>query len=252
MGATITVKGEVVHPGTYGIKEGERLSSILQRAGGLRGDAYPYGAVFERTQVRDIEEKSRAQLVDEVQAQGDVLRQAPANDEDQRLAKQAALNQWQMTLEHLQNTPPDGRLVIHISKNMKKWANTPYDIEVRAGDTIYIPKRPSLVMVDGAVYNPTAVSYKPGKSAGWYLSQAGGPTNAANKKAVFVIRADGSVVGGSGGLFNGSAEHAMLQPGDMVVVPEKGFSANTRWKNILQASQLAYAVGIAIQVSRSF
>jgi len=252
LGATITVKGEVVHPGTYGIKEGERLSSILQRAGGLRGDAYPYGAVFERAQVRDLEEKSRAQLVSEVQAQGDALRQAPANDEDQKLAKQAALNQWQMTLERLQNTPPAGRLVIHISRDMKHWANSSSDIEVRAGDTIYIPKRPSLVMVDGAVYNPTAVSFKPGKSAGWYLRQAGGPTNAANKKAVFVIRADGSVVGGSGGLFSGSAEHATLQPGDMVVVPEKGFSANTRWKNILQASQLAYAVGIAIQVSRSF
>jgi protein involved in polysaccharide export with SLBB domain len=252
LGATITVKGEVVHPGTYGIKEGERLSSILQRAGGLRGDAYPYGAVFERAQVRDLEEKSRAQLVTEVQAQGDALRQAPANDEDQKLAKQAALNQWQMTLERLQNTPPAGRLVIHISKDMKHWANSSSDIEVRAGDTIYIPKRPSLVMVDGAVYNPTAVSFKPGKSAGWYLRQAGGPTNAANKKAVFVIRADGSVVGGSGGLFSGSAEQATLQPGDMVVVPEKGFSANTRWKNILQASQLAYAVGIAIQVSRSF
>jgi protein involved in polysaccharide export with SLBB domain len=252
LGATITVKGEVVHPGTYGIKEGERLSSILQRAGGLRGDAYPYGAVFERAQVRDLEEKSRAQLVGEVQAQGDALRQAPANDEDQKLAKQAALNQWQMTLERLQNTPPAGRLVIHISRDMKHWANSSSDIEVRAGDTIYIPKRPSLVMVDGAVYNPTAVSFKPGKSAGWYLRQAGGPTNAANKKAVFVIRADGSVVGGSGGLFSGSAEHATLQPGDMVVVPEKGFSANTRWKNILQASQLAYAVGIAIQVSRSF
>src|SRR5581483_11475709 len=252
LGATITVKGEVVHPGTYGIKEGERLSSILQRAGGLRGDAYPYGAVFERAQVRDLEEKSRAQLVSEVQAQGDALRQAPANDEDQKLAKQAALNQWQMTLERLQNTPPAGRLVIHISRDMKRWANSSSDIEVRAGDTIYIPKRPSLVMVDGAVYNPTAVSFKPGKSAGWYLRQAGGPTNAANKKAVFVIRADGSVVGGSGGLFSGSAEHATLQPGDMVVVPEKGFSANTRWKNILQASQLAYAVGIAIQVSRSF
>lgn len=252
VGATITVKGEVLHPGTYGIREGERLSSILKRAGGLRGDAFPYGAVFERTQVRDIEAKSRAQLVSEVQEQGSALRQAPANDEDQKLAKQAALMQWQTTLERLQKTPPTGRLVIHISKDMKHWAGTPADIEVRAGDAIYIPKRPSLVMVDGAVYNPTAVSYKPGKSAGWYLRQAGGPTNSANKKAVFVIRGDGSVVGGSGGLFSGSAEKATLLPGDMVVVPEKGFSANTRWKNVLQASQLAYAVGIAIQVSRSF
>ncbi len=252
LGATITVKGEVVHPGTYGIQEGERLSSIIARAGGLRKDAYPYGAVFERAQVRDLEEKNRAQLISEVQAQGADLRQAPENDEDQKLAKSAAIMQWQTTVERLQSTPPAGRLVVHVSKDAKRWANTPADIQVRAGDAIFIPKRPGLVTVDGAVYNPTAVSFKPGKSAGWYLQQAGGPTNVANKKSIFVIRADGTVAGGSGGLFNGGAEKATLQPGDMVVVPEKGFSANTRWKNILQASQLAYAVGIAIQVSRSF
>lgn len=252
LGATVTVRGEVLHPGTYGIKEGERLSSILARAGGLRGDAYPYGAVFERLQVRDLEEKNRAQLISEVQAQGADLHQAPESDEDQKQAKAAAIMQWQTTVERLQNTPPSGRLVIHISKDPKRWSNTTADLQVRAGDVIFIPKRPGLVMVDGAVYNPTAVSFKTGKSAGWYLQQAGGPTNVANRKAIFVVRADGSVVGGSGGLFNGSAESAMLQPGDVVVVPEKGFSANTRWKNILQSAQLAYAVGIAIQVSRSF
>ena len=32
------MQGEVVHPGDYGIREGERLSSILARAGGLRSD----------------------------------------------------------------------------------------------------------------------------------------------------------------------------------------------------------------------
>jgi protein involved in polysaccharide export with SLBB domain len=107
-------------------------------------------------------------------------------------------------------------------------------------------------MVDGAVYNPTAVAYKPGKSAGWYLAQAGGPGNTAYKKGIFVIRADGSVAGGSSGLFRGGAETAEMRPGDMVVVPEKAFSANTRWKNILEGTQVAYAVGIAIQVARSF
>jgi protein involved in polysaccharide export with SLBB domain len=107
-------------------------------------------------------------------------------------------------------------------------------------------------MVDGAVYNPTAVAYKPGKSAGWYLGQAGGPTNTAYKKGTFVIRADGSVAGGAGGLFGGGVESAEMRPGDMVVVPEKAFSANTRWKSILEGSQVAYAVGIAIQVARTF
>jgi len=248
----ITVTGEVMHPGSYGIEEGERLSSILERAGGLRSDAYPYGAIFERVQVREHEERNRAELVQNVEQQGAVLRAEPDGDADKKAAKDAALLQWQSTMERLQNTPPAGRMVIHISKEPKRWRNTSADIQVRAGDTIYIPKVPTSIMVDGAVYNPTAVAYHPGKSAGWYLGQAGGPSNTAYKKGIFVIRADGSVAGGAGGMFGGGAESAELRPGDMVVVPEKAFSANTRWKTTLQVAQLATAVGIGIQVARSF
>jgi protein involved in polysaccharide export with SLBB domain len=252
MGATIAVKGEVVHPGAYGIQEGERLSSVIQRAGGFRSDAYPFGVIFERAQVRELEEKNRSDLIQRVRSEAAELKVTPTADQDQQIAAQASLLQYQTTLERLQNTPPSGRLVIHISSNMKRWANTPADIQVRAGDVIFIPKKPSTVMVDGSVYNPTAVTYKPGRSAGWYLRQAGGPTQMANRKAIFVIRADGSVVGGSGGLFSGGVESAALQPGDMVVVPEKAFSVNSRWKATLESAQLAYAVGVAIQVARSF
>lgn len=252
VGSTIAVKGEVIHPGTYGIQEGERLSSILTRAGGFRSDAYPYGVIFERKQVQQLEQENRQQLIRQVRIDGANLVQIPEQDADQKMAKEAAVNQWQGALQKLQETPPSGRLVIHISKDMKHWANTPADIQVRAGDMIYIPKRPNFVMVDGSVYNPTAVTYKPGKDAGWYLKQSGGPTNTANKKAVFVIRADGSVAGGSGGLFSGGVDHVALHPGDLVMVPEKAFSGTTKWKTTLESAQLAYAVGIAIQVARSF
>ena len=247
MGATITIKGEVVHPGTFGITEGERLSSILERAGGLRSDAYPYGAIFERTQVRDLEEKNRSQLIRQVQDEGAGLKAV-----DDPLSRESAALQWKNTLEKLQNTPPAGRMVIHISSDMKRWANTPADIQVRAGDVIYIPKKPNFVTVDGAVYNPTAVTFKPGKSAGWYLNQAGGPTTMANKRAIFVIRADGSVAGGKGGLFSGGAVDAALQPGDMVVVPDKAFGGGLTWKNTLQVAQLVSAIGIAVQVAKGF
>jgi protein involved in polysaccharide export with SLBB domain len=250
--ATIEVKGEVLHPGTYGVKEGEKLSSIIARAGGFRGDAYPYGAIFERTQVRDLEERNRSELVRQVQSDGAALALIPDADAEQKIAKDAALSQWQTTIRKLQDTPPVGRLVIHISKNTKRWENTSSDLEVRAGDSIYVPKRPNMVMVDGSVYNPTAVSFRPGKSGEWYLKQAGGPTNMANKKAIFVIRADGSVVGNSGGLFSGGIEKTALQPGDMVMVPEKAFSGSQKWKTTLDAAQLVYAVGIAIQLGRSF
>ena len=74
----------------------------------------------------------------------------------------------------------------------------------------------------------------------------------ANKKALFVIRGDGSVMGGSGGVFTGGVESAALQPGDMVVMPQKAYSSNTRWKNTLQVAQLVSAAGIAIQVARGF
>lgn len=250
--ASISLRGEVAHPGTYGILPGERLSSVLARAGGFSPEAFPRGTVFQRAQVRDLEERNRALLLREIRDQEPSLNLAPEADAQQRAAKEAVLQQWKSTLDQLQNTPPAGRLVIHISAEVRRWARTGADLPLRAGDQIYVPKRPDMVMVNGSVHNPTAVSYRPGKDAAWYLKQAGGPTVMANKRAMFVIRADGSVVGNSGGLFGGGFGRTRLEPGDMVVVPEKAFSSNTRWKTTLEGAQLAYAIGIAIQVARSF
>jgi protein involved in polysaccharide export with SLBB domain len=246
IGASVTLQGEVTHPGTYGIHEGERLSSILERAGGLRSSAYAYGAILQRVQVRQLEEGTRAQLIGNVQAEGASLQ--AAGDP----SKAAAAAQWQSTLRQLQNTPPTGRLVIHVSNDVKRWKNTPADIELRAGDTLVVPKQPNFVMINGAVYNPTAITFRSGKSAGWYLTQAGGPTHAANKKGIFVIRANGSVIGTSGGMWSGSVLSSELRPGDMIVVPEKALGGGATWRNILQASQLVSSVGIAVQVARGF
>ncbi len=252
IGASIAIKGEVMRPGTYGIQEGEKLSSVLARAGGFRPGAYPYGAILERAQVRELEEKTRADLIRRVQAEGTSLKLVPDLDPDQKIAKEASLAQWQTALERLQNTPPAGRLVVHISNDVGHWANTSADLQIRAGDVLIIPKQPNFVMVEGAVYNPTAITFKPGQSAEWYLKQAGGPTQMANKKSVFVIRANGSVVGGSGGMWGGGATSAELRPGDMVVMPEKAIGGTSKWKTILQVSQLTSAIGIGVQVARGF
>lgn len=252
VGAVVTVRGEVLHPGTYGINEGERLSDVLARAGGFTSEAYPYGIIYERKEVRELEQKNRADLIRRVSDEGSQLKLTPETDPDARLAKEATLLQWHATLEKLQRTPPEGRQVIHISSRLKNWVHTSADIQVRDGDVIYIPKRPNFVTVDGAVFNSTAVTYRPGKSVRWYLHQAGGPTNTANHKAIFVIRADGSVVGGASGLFHGGVLDAALEPGDMVVVPEKAYGGSITWRNTLETAQLVSAVGIAVQVARGF
>jgi protein involved in polysaccharide export with SLBB domain len=249
VGATIQVKGEVAHPGGYGIQPGERLSSIIARAGGLLPTAYPYGAILARVELREIEEKNRADLIERIQAEAKGIKLLPEMDQDDQTQARATILQYKRTIDNLENTPPTGRLVIHISSDIKRWANTSADVQVRAGDTIYIPKRPSMVVVDGSVYNPTGITYKPGKNAGWYLKQAGGPNAMADPKGIFVIRADGSIVGGSSGMFSGGVESAELRPGDMVVVPEKIYSFSTKFKSTLAIAQIASSIGSAIAIS---
>ena len=54
------MRGEVQHPGPFGIRPGERVSSLLERAGGFSSQAYPYGAVLMRPEVRELEMNARA------------------------------------------------------------------------------------------------------------------------------------------------------------------------------------------------
>jgi len=254
IGATIDVEGEVVHPGKYGIQDGEHLSDVLARAGGFRPDAYPYGAIFERVEIRELQEKNRQQLIADAKQEGTGLA-GPSNGlsmgSEEALGKMASLAQWRDAVQKLETTPAVGRMVIHISKG-KTWIHTAADVQLRAGDSIYIPKRPNFVLVQGAVYNQTAISFRPGKSASWYLHQAGGATSAGDKKNVFIVRADGTVAGGTKTLFNGGALEAAMQPGDMIMIPNRALGGGFKWRETLQVAQLVSAVGIAVQVARGF
>jgi polysaccharide biosynthesis/export protein len=242
LGATITVKGEVRHPGTYGIRPGERFSSVIERAGGFLPDAYPYGTILERGEVRQLEAKEQDKLILRVKDAEGSLENLPETTPEQKQAKEMALGQYQTTLLELSTNPPVGRVPIRISARVDRWKNTSADIEVRAGDTVLVPKRPDFIMVTGQVFNPTAVSYRPGKSAKWYLEQAGGPTTTANRKAIFVIRADGSVIGQKESLWSGDALGATLQPGDTVVVPEKAIGGGIQWANLFTAASVASSI----------
>jgi polysaccharide export outer membrane protein len=242
LGASIAVKGEVKHPGTYGIRPGERLSSILERAGGFDPNAYPYGAILQRVQVREMELQSQKEVMLRVKDAQSSLELLPDTDPKQKESKLLAIQQWQSTLDQLSSNPPVGRVAIRISSKIDRWKNTNADIEVRTGDVLVIPKRPSFVMVTGQVFDPTAVSFRPGKSAKWYLEQSGGPTQSANKKAIFVIRADGSVIGSKSGLLSGLSLSAALEPGDVVVVPEKALGGGTQWQTTLLTAQTASAI----------
>lgn len=250
IGAMVTLKGEVENPGTYGIKPGERLSSVIARAGGFNAQAYSYGAVLMRREVREIELKSRTELISRVRAEQVNLKVLPESDADQKNAKLTAIAESETTLQELQANPPVGRVVIHIRPDVKEWRNSSADVAVRDGDVLFVPKKAGYVMVNGQVFNPTAVGYLPGRSAKWYLSQAGGLTPMADKRAVFVIRADGSVIAAKNntdGWWAGNPLGASLRPGDTVVVPEKAPKIGGRnWATVMQAAQMASSVALTV------
>lgn len=251
IGESLTIVGQVRFPGTYGFQEGEHLSSVLRRAGGFRDTAYPEGAVLEREQVRELQEKSRQELIHQIETSSVAARLSPtlaAGEMEGRL--QLIKAQQDEVLSELKSHPPTGRQVVHINSDIDSWANTPADIELRPGDVLTIPKRPSFVLVTGQVYNATAVTFTPGKTAGWYLSRAGGTNTVANRKEIFIIRANGSVIGRhSGGWFDPHVLSTKLNPGDVVVVPQKILGSSLLWRNLLTTAQLASSIAITAAIA---
>lgn len=249
LSASVTVKGEVQHPATYGIEPGERLSSLLARCGGFTSQGFPYGAVLIRQEVKELESRSHLELVTRLKNEQTYLKAMPEADADQKNAKLTAIAQTDTALQQLEATGPLGRVVVHIPADLRRLPKSAADIPLRDGDVLIIPKKTNYVVVSGQVFNPTAVSYLPGRSAKWYLSQSGGLTQIADKSAVFVVRADGSVLAAknNGGFWNGDPMNAMLKPGDSIVVPEKAPKIAARnWAPILQAAQVASSVALTV------
>jgi protein involved in polysaccharide export with SLBB domain len=252
IGESVTISGQVRFPGGYGFKDGERLSSVLRRAGGFLPTAYPMGAVLVRAQVKDLEQSSRDELIRQIETNSAAARLSPSVSGSSQAgsALQLIKDQQDQVIADLKSHPPTGRMVIHISSDIDSWANTPADIELRRDDVLTVPKQPGFVLVTGQVYNATALTFTPGKTAEWYLGRAGGVNATANRKEIFIIRANGSVIGRhSNGGFENSVLSTRLNPGDIVVVPQKIIGGSMFWRELLTTGQLAASFAITAGVA---
>ena len=193
--------------------------------------------------MREIAAQNRDELVRKLQTQAI---EGSAAREPATIARQR-----QALIDRLKQIQPSGRLLIHISPDIAKWEGTDADITVRPGDTLYVPKHPNFVQVAGQVYNPAAITYIPGRHASWYLQQAGGATQMGSKKEIFVIRANGTVVGrGSHTWWSGNTLSTVMQPGDTIYVPDK-LTGTDKLKTLSMMAQmmsgLAVAAGVAFR-----
>jgi len=207
--------------------------------------------VFERNEVRELQQHSRQELIQRLEQESTVVKtSASTTGTEEAALQQAAIQQRQRVLDALRKAPVSGRLVIHLRPDRKDFAGSPDDTELRAGDSLTVPKQPGSVLVIGQVYNSNALTYTPGRNAGWYLSRAGGATPLGNKSAIFIIRADGSVTSGKQGSFwSGSVLSATMGPGDTIVVPEKPVLGSSTLKNVLSVAQIASSAALVAAVA---
>jgi protein involved in polysaccharide export with SLBB domain len=249
IGSSVQINGEVEHPGAYGIEQGERLSSVFKRAGGLREYAYPQAARLERVQVQQLGEQARQALIRRIES---TPIEVKSSTQDQQLTASSIAAQRDQILAQLRNQPASGRMVISISPNISQWENTPADIELRAGDVLSIPKRPNFVIISGEAYNPTAISFVPGRDVKWYLQKAGGATSSGDKKRIFVLRADGSVVAHGSGWTGSSVMDIRMRPGDTIIIPEKIVGGSDAWKDIIAIAQITSSIALTAVVAGVF
>lgn len=204
------LEGEVRRPGHYDILRGERLSSLLARAGGLTDDAYPAGAVFLRDSARRREKAALEEQARTLERNTALQLQKGENvrPEDAALIRQLAAQ--------LRGVEPPGRIVAEADPLML--ARYPdRDTLMESGDRIAIPKRPLTVAVTGEVMAPGSYPFESGKDAADYLRDAGGASGMADESRAFVLLPDGRARPLSLSFWN--HQPSAIPPGSTLVVP---------------------------------
>jgi polysaccharide export outer membrane protein len=234
---TITLKGEVVYPGEYTFSDGETLSAVLQRAGGLTNNAFPRGSVFTREKLRQLEAQRLREA--EQRLQGDLL---GVQLEGDNFGGQNAqrVDEVKGLLDDVQSSRPVGRMVIDLQAVL---SNSDYQsIRLQDGDTLTVPTIPQAVSVFGEVQFPTSHLHLAGLTVDDYLERSGGPTRQADENRVYVVKADGSVMlPEKSAWFGGRSQQ--LHPGDTVIMPIDVDRLNQLelWTNV---SQIVYQMAL--------
>lgn len=188
----VQVTGEVIFGGTYAMTTTEeRLSDLVKKAGGATPKAYLHGAKLIR--VTNDEEKKRMR---------DVI------DLMNRQFGKAMMDSLDIRVEDTFSVGID------LEKAMAQ-PGSEYDLVLREGDVLSVPKLNNTVKVNGAVMMPNTVGYLSDKNANYYLDQVGGYALNAKKSKKFVIYMNGQVARIKG------RSKDKIEPGCEIIVPSK-------------------------------
>lgn len=237
--STVTLQGEVRFPGTYTVRQGETLSELLDRAGGLTEFAHPQGAIFTREALRLQEQKLLNQYAADMRKEtakktfrADSNIGSVISDPEKTLA----------FVEEASRSKALGRMVVQLNRILKGERSADFMLE--DGDFLFVPTFRNTVSIMGEVQVPITYLLDNKLDVDDYLNKAGGAKKQADEDRIFVVRADGSVYKPSSGYWFGNNNEG-LKAGDTIVVP-----IDTDYRDALStwtaATQILYQTGVAI------
>ena len=186
---SVSLEGAFQNPGVYGVKQGERLSEVIKRAGGYKTNAYPYGGILARKSVAEKEKiafiKSADQLEQSIATAISSGRISSVGGDPT-----LALTSISRLITDLENIDPIGRVVTEFDLDLLEKAPEK-DLLLESGDRIFIPDRPSTITVSGQVLSPTSFSFDPTFRVKNYIDQAGGYSEEADKNRTLVVYPNG-------------------------------------------------------------
>ncbi len=259
---TVTIHGEVKFPGTYAIRKGEKLSSLIERAGGYSDKAYLRGAVFLREKVKEMQKNSLEEMASrlerELLTKGAAQVSAAASREEIE-ARKVELAQQQKFIESMKKIEPLGRLSVQLV-HLRLLKGSAYDIELAGGDYLSIPVKNSVVNVMGAVMSQGSFIYSENLDYKDYIELTGGYSNYADKKNIYVLKVDGTARKLSRGFLNWNTSKSRwemsgfgeeikeIEPGDTIVVSEK--LTRIAWlREIKDITQILYQIAVTAGVT---
>lgn len=243
----VAIHGSVRTPGTYELLDGMTLADLIMKAGGLTEDALASRAELARVAEwphladtivvplqRDLTQSAEASAIllrrhDAVFVRRDpnyIEQQYVTVDGEVRFPGTYALMRRDERVADLVlraggltelayprgasfRREGGGKLAIDLPLALRR-AHSNANLVLMPGDTVRVPRFTPTVQIEGAVQSPVTALYQAGKGVGFYVTQASGFRQDADRRGVVVVSPSGHVRRGG-----------KPEPGSRIIVPAR-------------------------------
>ena len=234
---SVSISGAIQIPGTYFIEEGEKLSSLIQRAGGYKDSAYPFGGFLNNVEALKLNETAREKLYNEFLEN---IISDTSNQSNEGLP---------VILEQIRNMPVSGRVMAEFDLDYIK-NNPELDTTLDDGDELIIPFTTQQVYIFGEINSSGTVRHKSGEGVDYYLNNAGGILETSDKNNIYIVQPNGMTkrlkVSNNLSFLGSQGNDISVYPGSIIYVPRKSFINNSYktasiWAPIVSSVALSVA-----------